>query len=134
MTVPTISADCLGWATTAGYTHSIDESAGILMLRSQAGTRYYLRHRGDRLEVSEATPGEDPRIVLFAATTVCLERYLYAVFGDEIRDDLALPYLQLPSSATDLATGYRLGGMERGYRILSRVGHGPVAAAPDGCR
>ncbi|MBN3459774.1 hypothetical protein JNN96_37720 [Mycobacterium sp. DSM 3803] len=131
VTAPTISADCLGWASTAGYFHDVDETAGILRLWSRAGTRYYLRHRGDRLEVSEATPGEDPQITLFAATTMCVERYLFAVLGDEIRDDLTLPYLQLPSSPSDLATGYRLGPMERGYRILSRVGHGPVAAAPD---
>ncbi len=31
----------------------------------------------------------------------------------------------------DLAKGYRLGDMERGNRILSRIGHGPVAAARD---
>ena len=31
----------------------------------------------------------------------------------------------------DLAKGYRLGDMERGNRILSGIGHGPVAAARD---
>lgn len=131
VTVPTISSDCLGWARMAGYTPCVDESAGILMLWSQVGTRYYIRHRGDRLELSEATSGEDPRITLFAATTECLERWLYALLGDEIREDLALDFLHLPCSASDLATGYQLGEMERGYRILGRVGHGPVAAAPD---
>lgn len=129
--IPSISADCLGWARAAGYSHSVDDVAAILTLRSETGTRYYIRHRGDRLELSEAIPGEDPRITLFAATTACLERHLYAVLGDEIREDASLPYLDMPSRATDLAEGYRLGPMERGYRILSRVGHGPVAAAPD---
>lgn len=47
------------------------------------------------------------------------------ICGDEIRDDLTLPYLDLPSRTKDLAKGYRLGDMERGYRILSRAGHGP---------
>lgn len=131
MTVPTISADCLGWATTAGYTRTVVDDAGILMLSAETGTRYYIRHRGDRLELSEATPGDEPRITLYAATTVVLERYLYAIMGDEIREDLALPYLELPSTAGELAKGYRLSEMERGYRILHRIGHGPVAAALD---
>lgn len=131
VTVPTLSADCVGWARLAGYSASVDDGAGMLVLWSEAGTRYYVRHRGDRLELSEATPGDDPRVTLFAATTACLERWLYALLGDEIRDDLALPYLHLPSSPGDLAMGYQLGEMQRGYRILHRVGHGPVAAAPD---
>jgi hypothetical protein len=58
--VPSISADCLGWARMAGFAADVDDDAGIVMLWSEAGTRYYIRHRGDRLELSEATPGEDP--------------------------------------------------------------------------
>lgn len=129
--VPSISSECLGWAAAARYTRTVDDDAGILMLSAETGTRYYIRHRGDRLELSESTPGDEPRITLYAATTVVLERYVYAIMGDEIREDIALSYLELPSTAADLAKGYRLSGMERGYRILHRIGHGPVAAAPD---
>ncbi|WP_087083696.1 Imm61 family immunity protein [Mycobacterium dioxanotrophicus] len=129
--VPSISSECLGWAATARYTRTVDDGAGILMLSAETGTRYYIRHRGDRLEFSEATAGDEPRTVLFAATTVVLERCLYAVMGDEIREDIGLPYLELPSSASEVAKSYQLSDMERGYRILHRIGHGPVAAAPD---
>ena len=129
---PAISTGCLGWAHTAGYSHSIDEDAGVLTLRSEAGTRYFIRHRaGGRVELSEAAADEDPRPTLFTATATILERFLYAVLGDEIREDVSLPYLHLPCSASDIAPGYRLAGMDRGYRILNRIGHGPVAAAPD---
>lgn len=51
--------------------------------------------------------------------------------ADEIREDVGLPYLALPTSREWLAPGYTLGKMSGGYRTLSRVDAGPVAAAPD---
>jgi hypothetical protein len=105
------------------------------MLSSQAGaaTRYYIRRRGtDRLELSKTEDADDvPQVELFVADVGVLERYLYAIFGDDIREDLGLPFLDMPCSATDVASGYELSAMVRGYRTLSRVGGGPVAAAPD---
>lgn len=53
------------------------------------------------------------------------------MFADDIREDLDLPQLELSWSPSDLADGYELSDMFRGYRTLRRVGGGPVAAAPD---
>lgn len=69
--------------------------------------------------------------VLFVARIEVLERHLVAAFGEDIRTDLGLPELDLPWAVDDLADGYALGDMVLGYRTLTRVGGGPVAAAPD---
>lgn len=53
------------------------------------------------------------------------------LFADDIREDLDLDFLELSWTAADLASGYSLTEMVRGFRTLNRTGHGPVAAAPD---
>jgi hypothetical protein len=68
---------------------------------------------------------------LFVEQIEVLERYLFALFADDIREDLELPFLDLPWDAHDLAEGFELTVMVRGYRTLTRTGRGPVAAAPD---
>ncbi len=129
-----LSADCQGWARTAHYTLTVADD-GDVMLRSEIGdsTRYFIRRRGpNRLELTQSDDdagGERP--VLFVAQIDVLERYLLALFADDIRDDLDLPFLPLPFSAGDIAAGFELSDMVRGYRTLTRTGHGPVAAAPD---
>lgn len=75
--------------------------------------------------------GEACRTILFVADIEVLERYLYGLFGDDIREELDLPFLTLPWAPKDLAIGYELGDVVRGYRTLSRAGGEPVAAAPD---
>lgn len=128
-----LSDDCLDWARIAGYEQVVDESSGITILRSAGSpTRYYIRTRGrGRLELSETTEETNPRPLLFTASNDVLERYLYTLFGDDVRDECALPFLELPWATEELASGYRLSDMQRGYRILSRHDNTPVAAAPD---
>ena len=53
------------------------------------------------------------------------------LFADDIREDLDLPLLDLPWEPGDLAEGFELTDMVRGYRTLERAGGGPLAAAPD---
>jgi hypothetical protein len=77
-----------------------------LILRHDGGApvRYFIRHRGARLELRQASDdGDDERIVLFAADETVLSVFLYGMFGDDIRDDLDLPFLELPWAITDLA-------------------------------
>lgn len=133
MTAPlSLSADCLGWARTAGYECSCDAAGDTLMLSSDLGTRLYVRVRArGRLELSQSVDGEDPCPVLYASSLEVLERHLYGVMGDEIRDEVCLPHLELPWAKESLARGYMVSDMQRGYRILSRDGRGAVAAAPD---
>lgn len=131
--VPEISAECLGWARTAGFRCDTDESSASLILRHEIGgpTRYFIRWRAARVELRQVTDDGDDRVLLYAANEAVLSVFLYGLFGDDIREDLALPFLELPWNISDLAEGYALSDMRRGYRILSRVGGGPVAAAPD---
>lgn len=130
-----LSADCLGWARTAHYLASVVDDDGDVELRSEAGapTRYSVRRRGaDRLELTEAVDADAERPVLFVAEVDVLERYLVGLFADDIREDLDLPQLELNWRAEDLADGYELSEMVRGYRTLKRAAGGrPVAAAPD---
>lgn len=132
---PTLSADCQGWALTANYTVSTADD-GEVLLRSETdpSTRYFIRRRGtDRFELTHADDEEDcgERPLLFVARIEVIERHLLGLFADDIRDDLGLPFLSLPWSAEAIAEGFELSDMVRGYRTLTRVGRGPVAAAPD---
>lgn len=131
--LPEISAECLAWARTAGFRCDTDESTATVMLRPDTGApiRYFIRWRGSRLQLRQVTDDGDERVILFAATETVLAAYLFGLFGDDIREDLDLPFLELPSEIGDLAEGYSLTEMTRGYRILSRVGDGSLAAAPD---
>ncbi|WP_241479926.1 Imm61 family immunity protein [Mycolicibacterium neoaurum] len=127
-----LTAECVGWARTAHYVTTVAED-GDVQLRSEAGapTRYFIRRRGaDRLELTQLDDdAEHP--LLFVADTEVLERHLIGLFADDIREDLDLPLLEMGWAVHDLARGYEVSEMERGYRTLKRVGGAPVAAAPD---
>jgi hypothetical protein len=128
-----LSTEVLGWARTAHYVSAVADD-GDVQLRSDAGapTRYFIRRRGpDRLELTRAEDGDAEQPLLFVAEIAVLERYLFGLFADDIREDLDLPFLDLPWDARDLAAGFELADMVRGYRTLTRTGCGPVAAAPD---
>ncbi|EHB48868.1 hypothetical protein MycrhDRAFT_5709 [Mycolicibacterium rhodesiae JS60] len=126
----------MGWARTAGYALGVDDQADAAVLRSEAGgpTRYVIRDRGaGRLELSQ-TDGDDvggEERLLYAANRGVLERYLFGVFGDDIREDLALSFLEMPWTAADVAAGYAIAAPSRGSRILTHVQQGPVAAVPE---
>lgn len=131
-----LSTEVLGWARTANYVAVIADD-GDVQLRSHAGapTRYFIRRRGpERLELTQSDAGDADdveRPLLFVADITVLERYLIGHFADDIREDLDLPFLDLPWDSHDVAPGYELSDMVRDYRTLSRRGRGPVAAAPD---
>ncbi len=69
--------------------------------------------------------------MLFVAAVEVLERYLVGLFADDIREDIDLEFLQLRCARDDLAEGFILTDMVRGYRTLKRTDGSPVAAAPD---
>ena len=122
----------MGWARTAHYITAI--ANGDVQLRSEAGvpTRYFIRRRGpDRLELTQSDDGDDEQPLLFVADIEVLERHLIGLFADDIGEDLDLPFLDLRYGAADLARGYEVSDLVRGYRLLTRTGGGPIAAAPD---
>jgi len=121
-----LSADCLGWARTAHYITAVADD-GDVQLRSEAGapTRYFIRRRGkDRLELTQADDGDAEQPLLFAAEVEVLERHLVELFADDIPEDLDLPLLELDWKQSDLADGYELSDMVRGYRTLKRTTEG----------
>jgi hypothetical protein len=83
------------------------------------------------LELTQTEDGEAEHPLLFVAAIEVLQRYLIGLFADDIRADLDLPMLDQPWQADDLAAGYELTEMVRGYRTLRRVSGEPIAAAPD---
>lgn len=131
-----LSAEVVGWASAANYTTVATDDADA-QLRSVAGapTRYFIRRRGpDRLELTQTDLGDagDTELpLLFVSDVAVLERFLVAHFADDIREDLELPFLDLPYGRDHVAPGYALSDMVRGYRTLTRTGGEPVAAAPD---
>jgi hypothetical protein len=131
---PTLSGECLGWVLTAGYSCFADENSGTTVITATAGTvgsRYALRRtQRRRLSLLEINDDEED-LALYATGIDVVERFLIGVLADEIRDELGLPYLELPFTAEHTAPAFTLSEMSRGYRTLSRAGGGPVAAARD---
>lgn len=128
-----LSAACIGWAASAHYITEPADDGGV-QLRSQAGapSRYFVRRRGtDRLVLTEAEDDAEEQPLLFVAEISVLEKHLIALFADDIRDDLGLPFLEMDWSIDAVAAGYQISPIARGYRTLTRGGGEPVAAAPD---
>lgn len=128
-----LSAACIGWARSAHYITEPADDGGVQM-RSEAGapSRYFIRRRGtDRLVLTEAEDDGDEHPVLFVADIDVMEKHLIALFADDIRDDLDLPFLEMEWSIEAVAAGYQVSEIERGYRTLTRRGDEPIAAAPD---
>lgn len=96
MTSPlSVSAETRAWAQTANYTMTEAED-GTVVFRSEtdSSARYFIRRRGvDRLQLTQSDEDDGERPVLFAAQTEVLECYLLALFADDLREDLNLPFL-----------------------------------------
>lgn len=121
-----LSQECLGWARLARYTWDVDEA----VLRRPGELGYEFRGapggRVEMIELADDGPGER---MLYAADATVMECFVFTVLGDDVRDDLDLPYLELPSRLADIAPGYRLGEVVNGSRTLF-LRDSPVAAAP----
>jgi hypothetical protein len=121
-----LTVECLRWAQLARYDWNSAE--GLLRRPGEDGYAVLARPDG-RAELVQLADGGTSERVLYAAAGEVLECYLFGLLGDDIRDDLDLPYLDLPANEADTADGYRLGPFEAGSRTLFR-GSEPVAAAP----
>lgn len=120
---------------TAGYSCFVDQESAATVAAAPpgtSGTRYSLtRTTRGRLRLHELNDDGAEYLALYAAEIDVVERFLIGVLADEIRDELGLPYLELPWRAEDTAPGFVLSAMSRGYRTLSRAGGGSIAAARD---
>ena len=132
MSTPSLSDQCAGWARMARYDVVDDDGDTVLRSHDRSRGEYRICPRpGGRIAVVEVDADDVAQEVLFAADITVVERFLIADFGDDIRDDLELEYLQMPWHRDDLAPGFQLSDMAGGYRTLSRINGGPVAASRD---
>lgn len=93
--------------------------------------RYVIRRPSmGRLELVEVDELDAERLVLFVAEVEVLERYLFGLFGDGIRAEVDLRYVELPWDRESLAAGYEIDDASPSYQILTAPGRGPVAAVP----
>lgn len=134
MVSTSLSPDLRTWAQVAGYT-TLEAEAHTIELRplNGANTRYHLRpHDNQRMMLVRTEPDADEEhSILLIASPKVVEHHLYSLFGDDIREDLALPYLQLPWAHSDLAPGYTLGTDAEESPVLVHHSRGAVATAPD---
>lgn len=121
-----LSVECVRWAQVARYDWNAAE--GLLRRSGEDGYVVLARPAG-RAELMELADDGTRERVLYAAAGEVLERFIFGLLGDDVRDDLDLPYLRLPADGADIAPGYRLGPFDKGSRTLFR-GSQPVAAAP----
>ncbi|CAN5732788.1 hypothetical protein BH09ACT8_BH09ACT8_58710 [soil metagenome] len=121
-----LTVACVRWAQLARYDWNPAE--GLLQRPGEDGYAVLARPDG-RAELMQLADDGTSERVLYAADREVLERYLFGLLGDDIRDDLDLPYLDLPAGEADTADAYHLGPFEAGSRTLFR-GSEPVAAAP----
>ena len=132
-TAPTFSADLLQWARRAGYALTPSDSSGAAILWSDPGgeTRYYTRQGDDGwLMLTRASRGGGEQFTLRASSMGVLERYLFGVLGDVIRDDEGLPILRSPWAESDVAVGYNLSPIsEDGFMTLRRADSTALAVA-----
>jgi hypothetical protein len=132
MSAPPLSDQCSGWAHTARYDVVVDGGDTVLRSHDRSRGEYRICSRpGDRIALVEVDADDIAQEVLFASDMTVVERFVIGILGDDIRDDLELEYLQMPWQRDDLAPGFQLSDMVGGYRTLSRINSGPVAASRD---
>jgi hypothetical protein len=131
---PLLRNECLAWAKVAGYRDEVEAASTRLVPVSGEGPQYVIEWHRDRLRLSEYLPGatDTDEVVLYAASIPVLETFLMGVFGDDVRDTLALPFLELPWSADQLADGFELTTSRPGSLTLVHSDHGPLAGAGAG--
>ena len=123
MIPPDLSSDLTQWAALAGFSLTPDDGTGAAMFWSDPGgeIRYYVRRSTDDtfvLSSAERTLAE--QFELSGTSVEIIERYLYGVFGADIRSLRDLPRLALPTKQDQVAEGYALGELDsEGYRSLS---------------
>lgn len=112
---PQFSEDLQEWARRAGYQLTPSDASGAALFWSDPGgeTRLYIRQISDGSNMlSRSERGGAEQFVLSAPTLGPIERYLWGLFGADIRSLLGLPRIDMPSEITDVAQGYELSDLD----------------------
>lgn len=120
MTPPTLSSELVDWARQAGYSLSLDSDTATFWTDPGGETRVYIRRDSKGwIMVTSADRGGEERFELSAVDTDVAERYLWKFFGTVVRANLHLPWLEVPTEASDRAPGYAIEEREDGFAYLS---------------
>ena len=117
-----LSSDLQEWAGQARFELTPSDPSGAAMFWSAPGgeTRFYIRHSDDgwtTLQRSER--GGPERFVLATSTRPAMERYLWGLFGVDVRSLRGLPRIETPSEISELAPGYTVSDLdENDHRTL----------------
>jgi hypothetical protein len=121
-----VSDELIVWAARAGYSVSAHEGAGSIELWTNPGgeQRFYIRQPGgdddDWWTLASSDRGSAERVELAAQTTPVLERYLFALLGDAIRERMLLPEINIPNQTQSLPETYSISEPDSdGYRVLT---------------
>jgi hypothetical protein len=120
-----ISDELIVWATRAGYSVSEHRGAGALEFWTDPGgeQRFFIRQseRGDDWwTLASSDRGSAERVELSAHALPVLERYLFALLGDAIRERIPLPEINIPNQPLSLPETYSISEPDSdGYRVLT---------------
>jgi hypothetical protein len=110
-----ISPELETWARQAKYELTPSDSSGAAIFWSAPGgeSRFYIREGEDGwVTLRRSERGGAEHFVLAASTKTAIERYLYGVFGADVRSLLGLSRIEIPSEVSELAPGYTLSDVD----------------------
>lgn len=136
MTAPEVSGELIEWAHLAGYSLTPEDHSDAALFWSDPGgeIRFYIRRSFDgsvSLTKSERAAAE--QFELAGISIEVIERYLYGIFGWDIRHAKRLPRIKTPRRIGEIAEGYRLSDEDsEGFRRLLDDAGTVVATAAGG--
>jgi hypothetical protein len=106
------SSELETWARQAKFelTPSADSTGAAIFWSAPGGeTRFHIREGDDGWTTLQRSERGGPKQFVLATSTIAsMERYLWGLFGVDVRSMRGLPRIDTPSEISDLAPGYTL--------------------------
>jgi hypothetical protein len=132
MTAPAMSPEIVDWAHKAGYALTPEDDSGAAVFWTDPGgeMRFFIRHSpSGEFTISSVERASEEQFELSARSMETVEKYLWGLFGSDLRVMRRLPRLKTPRKEHEIAPGYTLSELDaNGFRTLSDM-RGPVATA-----
>jgi hypothetical protein len=119
-----VSGELTEWARRAGYSVSEHQDTGTLELWTDPGgeQRFYVRQPegSNWFTLASSDRGSAERVELSASAIAVIEKYLFALLGDAIRERMRLAEINIPNQPDSLPDGYSVSEPDvDGYRLLT---------------
>ena len=127
-----VSDDLMTWAAMAGYRLTPEDQSGGAVFSTDPGgeIRFFLRRSAkDVYIVSSAQRASAEQYELYGTSMKTIERYLFGIFGSDVRSRRLLPRLIIPTEQGHLAPGYSLDESDDDGFTCLRDPNGLVAKA-----